>query len=114
MAMEFARAVSQLCGRNKRHVTTKDVANHLGWSEDVAHKWRVKAVKYKLVEYKPGTYPRNLKPLLPGPTAHPTVFLPSPALVFQARPELGKIVKYVCPLTGERLFMLRRRSGKSK
>jgi hypothetical protein len=104
MALEFARAVRQLCSKRKKDVLTKDVATHLGWSEAVAHKWRVEAVKQKLVEYKSGTYPQNRKPLLPGPTAHPTVFLPSPALVFRARPELGKVVKFVCPLTGEHLF----------
>jgi hypothetical protein len=112
-AMEFAQAVRQLCSRTKKHVTTKDVATHLGWAEAVAHKWRLEAVKQKLVQYKPGTYPQNQKPLLPGPAEHATKFLPEPRLVFQARPELGDVVKYVCPLTGEALFR-RRGSGKSK
>lgn len=113
MAMEFARAVRQLCSKSKKHVTTKEVATHLGWNEAVAHKWRVEAVKQKVVQYKSGTYPRNQKPLLPGPAEHPTAFLPEPRLVFEARPELGTVVKYTCPLSGEALFMRRRKAGGS-
>lgn len=112
-AMEFARAVRQLCSKSKKHVTTKEVATHLGWTEAVAHKWRMEAVKQKLVQYKPGTYAQNKKPLLPGPSEHPTAFLPDPPLVIQARPELGRVVKYTCPLTGERLFMSRRKARRS-
>src|ERR1700733_3485443 len=108
MAMEFARAVRQLCRGSKKHVTTKEVATHLGWTEAVAHKWRVESVKQKLVQYKPGTFPQNQKPLLPGPAEHATAFLPDPHLVFEARPELGKVVKYTCPLSGEHLIMRRR------
>jgi hypothetical protein len=114
MAMEFAKAVRQLCSRTKKHITTKDVAKHLGWTDDVAHKWRLEAVKQKLVQYKSGTYPQNRKPLLPGPIEQSTRFLPTPRSVFEARPELGKVVKFICPLTGEALFMRRRGSGKSK
>ena len=112
MAMEFARAVRQLCRKSKKHVTTKEVATHLGWTEAVAHKWRAEAVKQKLVQYKPGTYVQNKKPLLPGPAEHATAFLPDPHLVFEARPELGKVVKYTCPLSGEHLIM-RRKAGRS-
>jgi hypothetical protein len=113
MAMEFARGVRQLCGKSKKHVTTKEVATQLGWTEAVAHKWRVKAVKQKLVQYKPGTYAQNKKPLLPGSAEHPTAFLPEPHLVFQARPELNRVVKYMCPRYGVPLFMSRRKAGGS-
>jgi hypothetical protein len=113
MAMEFAKAVRQLCSKSKKHVTTREVATHLGWTETVAHKWRAEAVKQKLVQYKPGTYVQNKKPLLPGPAEHATAFLPDPHLVFQARPELGTVVKYTCPFTGERLFMSRRKARRS-
>lgn len=113
MAMKFANAVSQLCGQSKKHITTKDVAAHLGWNEAVAHKWRLVAVKQKLVEYEPGTYPQNKKPLLPGPAERPTRFLPHPRLVFQARPELGEVVKLISPLTGQELTIRRGKPGKS-
>ena len=110
MAMEFAKAVRQLCSKRKNHVTTKEVATHLGWTKAVTHKWRAKAVKQKLVQYKPGTYPQNKKPLLPGPAEHPTAFLPEPRLVFEARPELGNVVKYSCLRYGVPLFMSRRKT----
>jgi hypothetical protein len=114
MAMMFARAVVRLCRESKKHVTTKDVAAYFGWTDALAHKWRAEAVKRKLVEYKPGTYARNEKPLLPGPAEHPTRFLPDPALVLNERPELGNVVKYVSPLTGEEVSIRRRSSGRSK
>ena len=113
MAMEFGKAVRQLCGNSKKHVTTKDVATHLGWTEAVAHKWRVEAIKRKLVQYQAGTYPQNKKPLLPGPTEHPTAFLPDPRLVFHARPELGEAWKYISALSGEEVT-IRRRNGSDK
>jgi hypothetical protein len=114
MAMQFATAVRHLCSKSKKNITTKDVAAHLGWTEAVAHKWRVEAAKRKLVQYQSGTYPRNQKPLLPGPTEHATTFLPDPCLVFHARPELGEVVKYVSALSGEEVVIRRGGSGKSK
>jgi hypothetical protein len=105
MVMKFAKAVRELCAQSKGDITTKEVAAHLVWSEAVAHKWRVQAVKKKLVQYKPGTYPQNKKPLLPGLTEHPTVFLPNPRLVLQARPELGKVVKYISAVSGEEVVI---------
>ena len=112
MAMEFAKAVRDLRRQSTSDVTTKEVAVHLGWTEAVAHKWRVEAVKQKLVQYKSGTFPQNKKPLLPGPTEHATAFLPDPRLVFQARTELGKEVKYISQMSGlERTI---RRSGPGK
>src|SRR5580700_5202169 len=109
MAMEFAKAVRQLCSKRKNHVTTKEVATHLGWTEAVAHKWRIKAVKQKLVQYKPGTYAQNKKPLLPGPADRPTTFLPDPQLVLNARPELPEEVKYISQMSGVERTLRRRR-----
>jgi hypothetical protein len=114
MAMEFASAVSYLCDQSKVHITTKDVATHLGWTDALAHKWRAVALKQKLIEYKPGTYPQNKKPLLPGPAEQPTTFLPHPRLVFLMRPELGEVAKYICPLSGQAVIIRRGGSGKSK
>jgi len=112
MAMEFAEAVRQLCSQSKKHVTTKDVATHLGWTDAVAHKWRVEAVKQKVVQYKAGTYARNEKLLLPGPAEHLTAFLPDPRSVFHACPELGEVVKYIGALSGKQHTI--RRSGPRK
>jgi hypothetical protein len=105
VVMQFAKAVRELCKQSKNDITTKEVAAHLGWSEAVAHKWRVQAVKQKLVQYKPGTYAQNKKPLLPGLIDHPTAFLPTPRSVLQARPELGKVVKYISALSGEEVVI---------
>jgi hypothetical protein len=112
MAMVFASAVRRLCGERKQHVTTKDVAAHMGWSDALAHKWRVIALKRNLIQYKPGTYARNEKPLLPGPAGQPTRFLPDPVSVFNARPELGKVLAVVNPITGEEYVYRRGPAGK--
>jgi hypothetical protein len=112
-AMEFAGAVRQLCSKSKKDVTTKDVAALLDWSEAVAHKWRAVALKQKLIEYKPGTYAQNKKPLLPGPAEQPSTFLPRPQAVLDARPELGNAVKFISAVTGEEIVIHRRGPGKS-
>jgi hypothetical protein len=107
-ALEFAKAVRHLCRQSKLPVTTKDVAEHLGWNGPVAHKWRVEALKQKLIRYKPGTHPSNKKPLLPSSLEHATAFLPAPGLVFRERPELGNVVRYVDPITGQKRVWRRR------
>ena len=114
MAMEFAKAVRELRGQSASEITTKEVAAHLGWTEAVAHKWRAEAAKQKLVQYKPGTFSQNKKPLVPGPTEHATAFLPDPRLVFLARPELGEEVKYITPMSGLQRTMRRRPTRKSR
>lgn len=112
-ALEFAAAVRQLYGQNQRAVTTKDVAAQLKWKEHLAHKWRIVAVRKKLVAYKPGTYASNRKPLLPGPARHATSFLPDPRLVFRKRRDVGDQVRFVDPLTGEK-ELLKRQSKSAK
>ena len=107
MALEFAKAVRHLCGKSNKPVTTKDVQAHLKWKNQVAHKWRVAAVRQKLVQYKPGTHPNNKKPLLPGPAKHATTFLPDPRLVLRERPEIGNVVRYVDPITGQEKVLRR-------
>jgi hypothetical protein len=109
--VEFAAAVRDLCDKGKKPVTTKDVAAHLEWENKVAHKWRVEAVKQQLVEYQPGTFPQNKKPLLPGAARHATTFLPDPRLVFRERPDLGEEVRFMDPLSGKSKI-LRRNGGR--
>lgn len=106
-ALEFAKAVRVLCAQSAMPVTTKDVAAHLHWKPSVAHKWRVEALRRKLVQYKIGTYPANKKPLLPGPARQATGFLPDPHLVFRERPHVGSVVRYIDPITDEKRILRR-------
>jgi hypothetical protein len=107
MALEFAKAVRHLYSKRAKPVTTSDVAEHLGWEAPVAHKWRVVAVRHKLIQYRPGTYQNNQKLLLPGPAKHGTTFLPAPRAVFRERPDIGNMVRYVDPITGQETVMRR-------
>jgi hypothetical protein len=75
MALEFAKAVRHLYSKRNKPITTRDVAEHLAWDAPVAHKWRVVAVR--------------------------TVFLPDPRVVFRERPDIGNVVRYVDPVTGQ-------------
>lgn len=112
-ALEFAGAVRDLFQETNSPVSTQDVADHIGWQSEVAHKWKIVAVKAKLVKYDGGTYPNNKKPLLPGPAKNATSFLPIPELVFDERPDIGDEVRFIDPVAGEeRIF--RRDAKKSQ
>lgn len=100
MALKFAEAVRDLCDDTKRPVLTNDVMEHLNWEKALAHKWRVIAVRAKLVRYDEGTYPMNKKPLLPGPAQRATAFLPDPQLVFNERQDIDDTT-FIDPLSGE-------------
>jgi hypothetical protein len=110
-ALRFAGAVRCLCSQTSAPITTKEVAAHLNWKESTAHKWRAKALRQKLIEYRPGTYPNNRKPLLPGSALHPTTFLPDPRLVFRGRQDVGEKVRWLDPLTGGEKVLRRRAMG---
>ena len=112
MALEFAKAVRHLYSQQTKPVTTRDVAEHLAWDAPVAHKWRVVAVRHKLVQYKPGTYQNNQKLLFPGPAKQGTTFLPDPRVVFRERPDIGNEVQYVDPLSGKEERFIRRRNAR--
>ena len=59
------------------------------------------------IRYKPGTHQNNQKLLLPGPAKHGTTFLPDPRVVFRERPDIGNVVRYVDPITGQEKVMRR-------
>jgi hypothetical protein len=95
----LATAVKKLHHRLKRGVTVRDVAKELHWTESLVYKHTKTAVKAGLIKYERGTHEKNVKRLLPR--HRPEGFLPSPRLVLKRNREIGRMVKYVDPFTGE-------------
>lgn len=93
-------AVQEL-GKEVGHgVTTKQIAEHLGWGESMTYKYIHSALKHGLVQHEPGTRERNVKRLVPaGDGTKP--FLPRPSRVLKHFPELRDEASYVDPLTGD-------------
>jgi hypothetical protein len=99
-ALTLAKVVRRLNKRLDQPATVKELVEELGWDQAVVYKYAKKAEKRNLVEYEPGTHPRNQKRLLPGLVVRQG-FLPDPNLILQNCPELGDEVSYIDPLTGK-------------
>jgi len=96
----LVRAVAKLVDQLKRGITVDEVARSLGWKYGLARKRLLAACAKKLISLVPGTNERNLKYYTA--TERPVGrFLPSPRTVLKNCPELGGVVIYVNPFTGE-------------
>jgi hypothetical protein len=98
-ALKLAKAVRRLKKKYGRPVSTKEVAQTLGWSQAVVYKFAKKAEKQKLVQYESVSRIWNQKRLLPGLISHPS-FLPKPEAILSKCGEIEDEVRYVHPLTG--------------
>jgi hypothetical protein len=102
--VELGNVVATLNKKLGRAATVQEVAGELGWMESLVYK-RVKgAVLRRVLEYEPGTRERNVKRLL-ARLDTTEGFLPKPAVVLRANPEIGKDVEYVEPFTGETMVI---------
>jgi hypothetical protein len=102
-----AECVNQIYGRLDRPVRVADIAEQLGWKKSLVYKFVKPAVDHGLVRYVSGTWPKNLKRLLPVSGAQPG-FLPSPRYILEEHEEIGSLAKYVDPLTGKTKILRRR------
>jgi hypothetical protein len=100
-AVIVATEIRTLFGRLKRPVTTKEVADGLGWDLAHAYKWINVAMKNNLIAREDGgTKAKNVKRLIPQAAAE-TKFLPHPLSVLRQGDKVVKTVRYINPITGK-------------
>jgi hypothetical protein len=108
-----AECVKKIHARLERAASVAEVADELGWKESLVYKFVKPAVDHNLVRYESGTWPKNVKRLLPVPGAEPG-FLPSPRSVFDQHEELGPSAQYVDPISGKTKILRRRTSASAQ
>jgi hypothetical protein len=113
-ALRVSEAVAQLHQESKRSVTVHEIAEMLGWENQVSYKWVKVAVNHRLILLEPGTNEKNVKRYTPG-RQKSTRFLPDPQSVLDDCDELPDSVVYLDPLTGKQRKLRRKHSiSKSK
>jgi hypothetical protein len=98
--ISIAACVRKIHMRVDRPVSQTELAEELEWKRSLVYKFVKPAVVHGLVRYETGTWPQNVKRLVPIPGADPG-FLPSPQSVFDGHEEIGPVATYVDPLTGK-------------
>jgi hypothetical protein len=105
---ELGKAVAKLNQRLRRAATVREVAAELSWKESVVYKHVKGAVTSGLLDYEGGARERNEKRLLARGDGRES-FLPKPQLVLKNNPEIGELVEYIDPFTGENRAITRRK-----
>jgi len=102
--LALSNAVAKLNTRLRRPATVQEIADELGWKPSLVYKYVKNAVERRVLEYEPGAREKNVKRLLARLDANEG-FLPKPAIVLRANPEIGKEVEYVDPFSGQTILI---------
>ena len=110
--LTLAKAVRKVHEQIARSISLKELVKELGWEYPLVHKHLKRAEEQKLVRYESESRQFNEKRVLPGSISRPS-FLPSPKFIFQKCAKVGEVVRYIDPLTGQKVRR-KKSSGESE
>ncbi len=104
--LQLSNGVRKLNKKFGRAVTTREIAEALGWKESLVYKYLPRAEEAGLLKYEQGTREKNVKRVTANPD-QPGVFLPTPRNVFTNNPDMGAEVRFIEPFVGGELILSR-------